>query len=409
MTEQWTEQEHAEFADAVDDTTHHGHARTTTGPEATLAESRVDLIDLIHNGIPDPEYVPGGEPWLRKGKRYLIPAPAGTGKSLAALIVAVTTVEHGGSAIILDVENGADEYARRLEAILAARDPDGTLTHACQQRLSYHAWPTLRLDWTADEWAAAIAGADLVIFDSSRFMLSSVGLGEDSNDEYSQFITAIVMPLARAGTTTIILDNTGHDKTRARGASTKDDLNEVVYMLEVVTGEDFDRDTAGQLRLKRTRGRFTGLPAELRMHVGGNTYTAPVIPAAEDLAGADIKFRPTNIMEKVSRLVENEPGIGAGAIRHAIKSRQEHIDAAVRVLLTEKYLHRREEGQTKHHTSLQPYRENTDPGPPVPPSPNPVPDRVSEDPVPLSPPLRGQGRSTQPSGPTQNANPVPDR
>jgi len=409
MTEHWTEEEHGEFADAVDDTTNLRHARTTAGPEAALAESRVDLIDLIRNGIPDPEYVPGGEPWLRKGKRYLIPAPAGTGKSLAALIVAVTTVEHGGSAIILDVENGADEYARRLEAILTARDQDGTLTHACQQRLSYHTWPSLRLDWTADEWAIAIAGADLVIFDSSRLMLSSVGLAEDSNDEYSQFITAIVMPLAKAGTTTILLDNTGHgDKDRARGASTKSDLNEVVYMLEVVKGEEFDRDTAGQLRLKRTRGRFAGLPDELRMHVGGNTYTAPTEakPAAD--TGERQPQRLTNLMEKVSRIVENEPGIVLTHIFQGIDSRHVHVRAATQTLLDEGYIERQTDGNAKRHHSIQPYREandNTPTSPPVPTCPTPVPDSTKED-LSTCPPLKGQGTSPNPTG---HNPPVPDR
>ena len=125
-------------------------------PAASLAASRVDLIERIRAGIPDPTHVPGGEPWLRAGKRYLIPASAGTGKSLAGLVVAVTVVEHGGTAIILDVENGADEYARRLDDVLRARDQDGALTTACQERLHYHDWPRFSLAWKPDEWAKAV-------------------------------------------------------------------------------------------------------------------------------------------------------------------------------------------------------------------------------------------------------------
>jgi hypothetical protein len=63
---------------------------SSNGPEPTphgsvadaLSSSRVDLIALIREGIPAPEYVLGGEGWLRKGKRYLFFAPAGNVKTL---------------------------------------------------------------------------------------------------------------------------------------------------------------------------------------------------------------------------------------------------------------------------------------------------------------------------------------
>jgi hypothetical protein len=47
-------------------------------------------------------------------------------------------------------------------------------------------------------------------------VLSAVGLGEDSNDDYAQFANALLMPLSRAGVTTLTLDNTGHDGTCPR-------------------------------------------------------------------------------------------------------------------------------------------------------------------------------------------------
>jgi KaiC/GvpD/RAD55 family RecA-like ATPase len=62
--------------------------------------------------------VPGADGWLLRGKRYLVVAAAGMGKSLGWLIVAVETVRAGGTVAMVDVENGADEYARRLELIV---------------------------------------------------------------------------------------------------------------------------------------------------------------------------------------------------------------------------------------------------------------------------------------------------
>ena len=143
-----------------------------------------------------------------------MPSPTGVGKSLVALAISVTIVERGGIVVILDVENGADEYARRLDDVLAARDPSAR--NACRERLAYHEWPTLRLTWRGPEWAAAFAGADLVVFDSSRMTLSSVGLDEDSNDDYARFVNALLIPLTRDDVTTLMLDNTGHEGATGR-------------------------------------------------------------------------------------------------------------------------------------------------------------------------------------------------
>jgi hypothetical protein len=136
-----------------------------SGPDGAadlLSESRVDLIQLIREGIPDREYILGGEPWLIRGKRYLTAAPAGVGKSLVALVAAVEIVARGGRVVIFDVEMGADEYARRLEDVLENRDDQ--VAEACRARLVYYEFPALRLDWTPQEWARSVAGADLMIF-----------------------------------------------------------------------------------------------------------------------------------------------------------------------------------------------------------------------------------------------------
>src|SRR2546423_4576178 len=74
------------------DVSHNG-ARPEQAKLSTVAESlasaRVDLIELIREGVPEREFVSGGEPWLMRGKRYLAVAGAGTGKTLGAQVVAV--------------------------------------------------------------------------------------------------------------------------------------------------------------------------------------------------------------------------------------------------------------------------------------------------------------------------------
>ncbi|MEK6272455.1 MAG: AAA family ATPase [Actinomycetota bacterium] len=324
---------------------------------AALAASRVDLVEVIRDGIPERQYVPGCEGWLIAGKRYLIPAPAGTGKSLLGLVAAVGVVEAGGTVSILDVENGADEYARRLEDVLKARDADGELARACSERLRYYAWPALRVTWSPEDWAAPFDGVDLAVFDSSRLVLSTAGLAEDSNDDYAMFVNALLVPLARAGSSTMTLDNTGHEeRDRARGASAKADLNEVVYVVK--RGEEFDRDQHGHLRLVRKRTRFSELPAELKVPLGGGVYGPPVVAEPDDDGG---DFRPTYLMERLSQTIEDSPGSTTTELRR-VKGKSDALDEALRLLIRERHVEVKPDGQAHRHHSLRPYREHDETG-----------------------------------------------
>jgi AAA domain len=318
-------------------------AREVFGSGDLLDESRVDLIQLIREGIPEREFVPGCEGWLFRGKRYMLFASAGVGKSLVVLVAAVEVVAQGGRVVILDVENGADEYARRLEDVLRHRGDD--IEDACRERLRYYEFPALKLDWTPEEWARSIDGADLVVFDSSRMTLSSVGLSEDVNDDYAAFVNALVVPLARANSTTFILDNSGHDGGHARGASSKQDLNEVVFELTAV--ESFDRETRGKVVWRRKRQRFSGVPKAMEQVIGGGTFELPK-PLVQDGEGEPKPFRPTHLMEEVSLVVEREPECSTNFIEEHVKGKREYVFKATQILLDEGFI-RREDGPNRSH------------------------------------------------------------
>lgn len=331
------------------------------GPNAstTLAEARVDLIERIREGLPPIEYVPGGDPWLRRGKRYLLAAGAGTGKSLLALVAATAIVEEGGTVAILDVENGADEYARRLADVLEARDDDrGTLAEACSERLRYFEWPALSVNWPAEEWIEAIGGADLVIFDSSRLILSAAGLSEDANDDYAKFVEGLLFPLARSGVATMVLDNTGHEeKGRARGASAKADLNEVVYVAEV--RDAFDRERSGSLILKRKRSRFADLPLKLRLELGGGAY-GRLEPFEDDDEGSE-GWRPTRLMQRVSEALEAATdGLNTREIRQRVSGDNGAKSKAIEVLVAEGFIEAAKDGRATVYRSLKAYREGSE-------------------------------------------------
>jgi AAA domain len=94
-----------------------------SGPSAVerLEASRIDLVAMIERGLPPRQMVPGSI-WWQAGKRHLVAAPSKNGKSLVGLVHGVDVIEAGGRVVIIDRENGAEEYARRLACILGDRN-----------------------------------------------------------------------------------------------------------------------------------------------------------------------------------------------------------------------------------------------------------------------------------------------
>lgn len=237
-----------------------------------LEASRVDLVARASEVPQEPEYVPAMHGMLPVGARVECAAPAKAGKSLAWLVASVDIVLGGGRVVVLDRENGADEYARRLADIMAARHIQPDERRALSERLQYHAWPTLTLA-DGPNLAGALGRADLVIFDSSRKHLSALRLEENKSDDFSRFSDSLLDPLARAGIACVVLDNTGWDEQgRPRGSSSKVDLVDIVFILEQVL--PFDRKRRGRIRLRRTHARLGSIGDAWHMDIGGGTYSS---------------------------------------------------------------------------------------------------------------------------------------
>lgn len=237
--------------------------------DTRIAARRVDLVQLLEEGIPSIEYLPASEGMLVRGKRHLIAAPQKTGKSIGMEAHWVDMILAGATVAVLDRENGRELYARRLAGIMDARSLTKKQRRRVQSKLHYYEFPELR-PHDADALASYFASVDLVVFDSQRMFLSDYGLQEKDSDDYAEFMSYAVDPLFRAHVATLILDNTGHnEKTRPRGASTKGDLNEILFSMETVSG--FDLHKRGRLKLKVERSRL-GNVGEWTMEIGAGHF-----------------------------------------------------------------------------------------------------------------------------------------
>jgi hypothetical protein len=242
------------------------------GAGEALRESRIDLVGMIRDGIKEREFIAGTDRTLAVGKRHHVAADRKSGKSLVeGVCTAVRIVQAGGSVAILDRENGADEYARRLESVMTGVGADAKLWKAVAGRYSYYEFPHLQREWETDpSYVEHFAGCDLVIFDSSRAHLTSLGLKENSNDDFADFTEAVITPLYTGGVATMILDNTGWSGDHARGASTKGDLCDVLFRFRKV--KDFSTSTRGEVELIVDASRLGELDGAWSMELGGGHY-----------------------------------------------------------------------------------------------------------------------------------------
>jgi hypothetical protein len=280
-----------------------------SAPREALERAHVDVVGMIEAGIPERAYVPGAGRWCPRGKRLHVTATRKTGKSLAlAVVTPVEVVAAGGNVVVLDRENGAEEFARRLGSVLDAREASPAFRAKVRERLHYFAWPRLSLKWSGEEWAEAIE-ADLVIFDSTRAHLTPLGLKEDASDDYAAFMDALVDPLMRAGVATIALDNRGHAEDRARGTTAKEDLADIALML--TCAEPFSLAHAGRLRLEVAASRLGDVEGRWEMRLGDGHYGSWQRP------GAAPGTTRSELWRQVVEVLGDEP-LGIGKVREKL-------------------------------------------------------------------------------------------
>jgi hypothetical protein len=294
--------------------------------DTRIAARRVDLVQLLEEGIPSIEYLPASEGMLVRGKRHLIAAPQKTGKSIGMEAHWVDMVLAGATVAVLDRENGRELYARRLAGIMDARSLTKKRRKRVQSKLHYYDFPELRPN-DADALASYFASVDLVVFDSQRMFLSDYGLQEKDSDDYAEFMSYAVDPLFRAHVATLILDNTGHnERTRPRGASTKGDLNEILFSMDTVS--DFDLHKKGKLKLKVERSRL-GNVGEWTMEIGAGHF------GSWELANA--QHGRADFRAAILDILSDGKALGQDKLCRAVRVRGVHVSNAIARGLLDQY------------------------------------------------------------------------
>jgi AAA domain len=291
------------------------------------------------------------------GKRHLIAGEPEGGKGWLALKATAEEVQAAHRVLYIDFESTAKEILDRLGALgVPLRDALEFLTYIR---------PDGPLDVDLPELGV---GATLAILDGITEAMQLLGLDPNSSIDTAKFYGMTARPLADVGCAVLGIDHVVKDREgRGRwaiGSQHKIAGVDVAFGLE--TRKPFGRGIVGAistLRLLKDR------PGYLQQHTVGARVLADVrLDSAEegvtvalgppqDTAAAD--FRPTALMERVSRYLTLKSDQTFNAIADGVTGKRQFVQQALRVLVEEGYVEAKPgPRQSLIHSNLRPFRED---------------------------------------------------
>jgi hypothetical protein len=281
---------------------------------------------LKRDGLPAIEYL--RSPYIPKRARIEVVGDAFAGKSLWALDTACMLTREGVDVVYISAENPLAEDARRLDRL-----------HPDWSRLRFFSQPGIELSdhEHITELLRVAEGAGLCVLDTRAAVWSG---DEDSAAAIAAWDRDVALPLVQAGTTTLVLDHTGHPQAgvarrgvhAGRGSSAKAQRADVILELRSLGASMFGIRHAkarlgGELEPDRTF-RIVDLD-------DGGLGIEPVDTAAAAFATI------ANVADKIVAIIAQAPdGLTTRRLREAVKgiAGRELVDEALATLEDEKPL-----------------------------------------------------------------------
>jgi hypothetical protein len=315
---------------------------------------------------PEPEHLrrDDGHALFYPGRVNGIIGESESGKTWLALAAALQAVRHGQRVIIIDFEDTRGGVLGRLR-LLGMTDAHLALVDYIGPDEALH--PDARNDL---EETLLRRGASLVIIDGFNAAMTLLGLEVNSNSDATAFAQQLLKPIAATGAAVVYVDHVAKNKdARGKGgigAQAKRAMT-TGCTLTVDVVEQPARGVVGKLSLKVDKdrpGRVREVSAGSR-HVGvaiidGTGEPLTVKIEAPDLRPAEERgpFRPTGLMEKVSRLLESTGELSRNSIIGDIGGRAEYARKAIDVMEQEGYVARRSGPRNAIlYTLVQPFSE----------------------------------------------------
>lgn len=346
-----------------------------------LGDNQDEAIELSHTSWfpkhldinntaeePKPEFMPreDGEFLIYRGKVNGLLGESESGKSWLALFAVQQALAVSQKVIYLDFEDTARGILSRLRSL-------GALDEHLDNLLYANPDETLTLAASADLYEALTKfNPDLVVLDGVNAAMTLLGLDLNSNTDATKFSQSVLRPLKSKGAGVLTIDHVPKNKDNrgnyAIGAQSKRaDIDGCAISVAVVA--PFGRGQNGELKMTVTKDRpghvraiALGAKAVGVAHLrsGGEDKVRIVIEA---LRGSNNGFRPTHLMERVSKLLEGSTTpLSKSAVEKGIEGKADAVRAACQCLIDDGYVSIQNGARNSLLLSIvKPYRETDDP------------------------------------------------
>lgn len=307
----------------------------------------------------------GDKALLYPGRVNVIFGDSSSGKTWTGLVIAREAM-HQGPIVWLDYEDNAVGTVGRLLAmgvdadIIATRfvyiHPSEKLTPYLQQQL---------LDLVAELKPA------LVVVDSEGESLSMQGCEQNKDEDIARWSRLIPRPIAELGPAVLLIDHqpkrTDGIELYAIGSQRKRAIVTGAQYLQKVI-KPFSREKSGYSILtvaKDREGAQTQGTKVARLAMSPTLAgVSAVLEPVEDDQEQTGPFRPTHLMEKVSRLLEGRPEpLSQNIIKTSIKGKALAIVDGLTILAAEGFVTVQDGPRgAKLYSSIKPFRESQDAG-----------------------------------------------
>jgi hypothetical protein len=275
-----------------------------------------------------------------------------TAKTWFALHLAQQVLSAGGTVALIDIDhNGENDTVDRLRKLGVSDQLIGDAAH-----FRYYI-PETPAELLATRDDIIEQHPTLCILDSIGELIPMLGLDSNSNDDISRGYRAMLTPLAQEHTAVLTIDHLAKagksDHGYAIGGIAKKRIiNGAYYHAEALTIPA--PGIVGKVRIMVTKDR----PGGIREHAPqGSLGNFIIDSSASDghintLIANTIgsPLRPTNTMERISRLLAGTDGMHKTTINKQIAVKQATMDQAIIVLVQEGYVRTSQvSGKTIYH------------------------------------------------------------
>lgn len=326
------------------------------GLDAILAGDHVDPLPAVLRRDDGPAL-------LYPAKVHSVSGESETLKSWLLLVGAVEQIGRGRPVVWIDFEDSAPAVVGRLVALGCPRA--GIAEHFRYVR------PTDPLpDGAALFDLSAPPTPTLAVIDGVTEGMALHDLEPNSNSDVASFMALLPRPLAALGPAVVLIDHvTKSADSRGRyaiGAQHKlAGLDGAAYTLDLV--QPFGHGRKGLARIDVAKDR----PGRVREHASGGKHIAELhltseadgsvfaeLRAPDGTASAGT-FRPTVLMERVSRHLEDHPdGQTQRQVLDAVTGKRDAKRTALDVLVSESHVDLDSAQRSHTYRSLTPYRES---------------------------------------------------